>query len=167
VGCDQLPIGALAAFVGARLAIYELVRPHLLTSARTGLPVTSAEPIGFVPGPSGVTFTAGTVRIPDAWVLSSRIVDKAGQAASPAHLHQVLQSTCPLVVAHTEPSRVHFRRDASKCVSQISAKFHLAVTYQPASHYWPLQWSEMGIFTAAAAVLAGFCFWWLRHRRYA
>ena len=38
------------------------------------------------------------------------------------------------------------------------------ITYQPASHFWPLQWTETGIFVAAAVLLAGFCFWWTRRR---
>jgi hypothetical protein len=38
------------------------------------------------------------------------------------------------------------------------------LTYQPASHFWPLQWIETGIFVAAAAALVAFCFWWTRRR---
>ena len=34
-----------------------------------------------------------------------------------------------------------------------------AITYQPASRYWPFQWIETGIFLALALALAGFCFW--------
>jgi hypothetical protein len=158
---------ALAAFVAVRLAIYEFLRAHLLASAHTGLPVTAGQPVGFGPGPSGLTFTSGTVTIPNAWVLSSRIVDKAGRVASPASLHEFLQANCPLVVAHREPSRAQFRASADKCVSEISAKFHLAVTYQPASHYWPLQWLELAMFVAFAGILVGLCFWWVRRRRYA
>jgi hypothetical protein len=40
-----------------------------------------------------------------------------------------------------------------------------AITYQPASRYWPLQWLETGIFLALALVLAGCCFWRLGRRR--
>jgi hypothetical protein len=39
------------------------------------------------------------------------------------------------------------------------------VGYQPASHYWPLQAAETGIFLALALGLAGFCFWRLDRRR--
>ena len=38
------------------------------------------------------------------------------------------------------------------------------MTYQPASHFWPLQFAETGIFVAVAVLLAGFCFWWTRRR---
>jgi len=40
-----------------------------------------------------------------------------------------------------------------------------AITYQPASHYWPFQWIETGIFLALAFALAGVCFWRLGRRR--
>ncbi len=41
----------------------------------------------------------------------------------------------------------------------------VAESYQPASHYWPLQWSETGMFLALALALAGYCFWRLNRRR--
>ena len=37
-------------------------------------------------------------------------------------------------------------------------------SYQPVSHYWPLQLVETGIFLALALALAGFCFWRLDRR---
>ena len=46
-----------------------------------------------------------------------------------------------------------------------SRGFREAISYEPASHYWPLQWVETGIFLALALVLAGFCFWRLGRRR--
>ena len=38
------------------------------------------------------------------------------------------------------------------------------LTYQPISHYWVLQWSELAIFLGAAIALSGFCLSWIRHR---
>jgi hypothetical protein len=49
------------------------------------------------------------------------------------------------------------------CLAQYD--LHQSITYQPANHYWPLQWIETGIFTALAAALSGFCFWWIRRRQ--
>jgi hypothetical protein len=48
------------------------------------------------------------------------------------------------------------------CTARIAAKFHQVVTYQPGSHYWPMQWYELAIVLALAIVLGGFCFWWIR-----
>jgi hypothetical protein len=38
------------------------------------------------------------------------------------------------------------------------------ITDQPASRYWPFQWSEAAIFTGLALALAGGCLWWTRRR---
>ena len=51
----------------------------------------------------------------------------------------------------------------NKCVA--SHGIRVAESYQPAIHYWPLQWSETGMFLALALVLAGYCFWRLNRRR--
>jgi hypothetical protein len=48
------------------------------------------------------------------------------------------------------------------CVARIAAGYHEVVTYQPASRYWPLQWCELGVFLAAALLLAGACAWRVR-----
>ena len=44
--------------------------------------------------------------------------------------------------------------------------FHLrnVVTYQPASRYWPLQWSEAAIFVALAIAAGAACVWLVRRR---
>jgi hypothetical protein len=44
-------------------------------------------------------------------------------------------------------------------MSSLSHQLHLLVTYQPTSHYWPLQALETGIFLAAALVLIGGTIW--------
>ena len=51
----------------------------------------------------------------------------------------------------------------NNCVA--SHGIRVAENYQPASHYWPLQWSETGMFLALALALAGYCFWRLNRRR--
>jgi hypothetical protein len=40
----------------------------------------------------------------------------------------------------------------------------VAVSYQPVSHYWPLQFAETGLFLALALALARYCFWRLDRR---
>jgi hypothetical protein len=40
----------------------------------------------------------------------------------------------------------------------------VVVSYQPVSHYWPLQLAETGLFLALALALAGLCFWRLGRR---
>jgi len=53
--------------------------------------------------------------------------------------------------------------DPGHCVG--SRGIREAITYQPASRYWPFQWIETGIFIALALALAGVCFWRLGRSR--
>lgn len=159
----------LAAFVAARLAFAYLVRPQLLPPAHTNAPLSSGDSLGFLQTPSGVTFVAGNPTIPNAMVLSSRIADRPGHTATTQHLHAFVERACP-AIAHptTQPSTGSSHGPANPttfnhCVQQLSTTFHLATTYQPPSRYWPLQWSEAGIFIAAALILAGVSFWRIRH----
>jgi hypothetical protein len=48
------------------------------------------------------------------------------------------------------------------CVARVGTTFHEVVSYQPASRYWPLQWSELAVFTAVAVILAGLSLWRIR-----
>ena len=68
-----------------------------------------------------------------------------------------LPAACQAALAGLKPT------SPSQCLE--SRGFREAITYEPASRYWPLQWIETGIFLALALALAGFCFWWLGRRR--
>jgi hypothetical protein len=157
----------IIGFVAARLAFTHWIRPHLLAAAHAVTPLSSASNIGFQGDPSGaVTFIATNPHIPNAWTISSRIVDNAARTPTTQTLHTFLQRICPNIGA--PPNSGGTGRPApttfQDCIAHLSAKFHLAVTYQPASRYWTFQWLEMAIFLAAALILAGICFWWVRRR---
>ena len=79
-----------------------------------------------------------------AWVLSSQVIDKAGQP-----FHGAPPAGCPV--------------NLHACAAGIG-RLHLRelVTYLPASRYWTLQWYETAIFLAAAVALVGFCAWQAR-----
>jgi hypothetical protein len=122
--------------------------------------------LGFEAGRSGVTFVARDPSIPNTWILSSRIVDSSGRATTAQSIHGFLQTTCPSIGAPPlaggghPPSEEAFQT----CVTHLSAKFHLAIAYEPGSRYWPLQGLETAIFLGLAVLLVGFCFWWVRER---
>jgi hypothetical protein len=160
---------AIAAFVGARLAVWHWVRPHLATPTHAALPVAAAHRLGFVPGPAGAQFVIGGPSINNAWILSSRVVDRSGRPPSSAAMHHFLQTNCPVIaerVSHLGPGGGPPPGQSAfqQCVTHIAANFRLAVTYQPAGHYWQLQWLEFAIFAAGAIALAALAFWWLRRR---
>jgi hypothetical protein len=50
------------------------------------------------------------------------------------------------------------------CIAKLAAEYHEVVTYQPASRFWAFQGIETAIFLGLALLLAGLCFWWVRHR---
>ena len=89
---------------------------------------------------------------PEAWILSSGAVNAAGEPVS------TIPAPC------NAPSGVGkgFSPNAGACMA--SRGIREDITYQPASHYWPLQWIETGIFLALALALAGLCFWRLGRR---
>ena len=96
------------------------------------------------------------VSMPGAWILSDHTVNAAG--------HQVLGSTlfglCPLT---TSGGVTKHAPDSCFIQHLIQLGYNRSVlTYQPASRFWPLQWLETGILAAVAALLATFCYWWIR-----
>lgn len=160
---------SVVAFVAARLGIEFGVRPYLILPAHTSVALSATSNVGFGPDPSGaITFMAGDPTIPNAWVTSSQVVDSAGEVPSDQSLHQFLVGACPNIASppttgvggHGPANQTIFQ----DCITQLSAKYHQAVTYQPPSRYWTFQWYETAIFVGLAVVLVGFCFWWVQRR---
>jgi hypothetical protein len=171
----------LIGFAGARLAFTYWIRSHLASPVHESISLTSptATPGFGIQQPGGlVSLNAPSVGIPNGWVYSTSIVNKAGAAPT----SQELTRACPALVRNlkagplgppsqaTVTRRVRaasgFRSEFQSCMERLSATFHTAVTYQPASRFWPFQWAEMGVFLAAAIALCFFAHWWLR-RQYA
>ena len=84
-----------------------------------------------------------------AWVLTNTSITTTGQVfTGPAN-----------------PQYCGENQGADACLNWIgSLGLRQDLTYQPASHFWPLQFTETGIFVAAALLLAALCFWWTRRR---
>jgi hypothetical protein len=87
---------------------------------------------------------------PGAWILSSGPVNAAG--------HPV--STTP---AACDAPSVASGPDFYGCLT--SHGIREAITYQPASRYWPFQWAETALYLVLALGLAGYCFRRLNRRR--
>jgi hypothetical protein len=171
----------LACFALVRYAVQQYVRPNLLAAQQVATPLRAPPIYG------------GSIAIgppdPADWVLSDNVVTPSGTVIGHyggigpdggfgfsvanngiARFNGV--GRCPNRIPvppggirnnfHT-PAQAHAAQAAiQRCVDS----FHLreVVTYQPTSHYWPLQWSEAGIFLAVAAALGGACVWWVRRR---
>jgi hypothetical protein len=130
--------GTLVGFFVARFGVQLLVRPHLMAS------VTVNRPMAFGPSPS-----AG------GWALSSHTVDAAGHRVSGAAVERALVEGCRL-------TRDSTTADYAACAKRLG--LHDLQRIQPGGHFWALQAWEAALFLALAAVLAGLCFWWVRHR---
>ncbi|HEX4218946.1 MAG TPA: hypothetical protein VHZ02_11290 [Acidimicrobiales bacterium] len=163
----------VAVFVGVRLAVTYWVRPHFQSPVTKTLKLGTNAFGGFVMTPSGVQVTAPNLTVPNGWVLSTSIVDKAGNPPTSAFL----RNACPGVATppqgrssvgnlsggSTHAVPVHIQQ-MQHCISEITAKFHGVATYQPASRYWPFQIYETALFVVLALALAGVSYWWLRRR---
>jgi hypothetical protein len=134
----------LALFAAVQIAMPLWIRPNLFTPNHTTVAI--GRDITFSNNTQG-NFTLATGSLagqPGAWILSSGAVDAAGHPVSTA------PSACmQAMVNGAGPSGVN-------CLA--SHGIRIAVTYQPASHYWPFQWTETGIYIAVALALAGYCF---------
>jgi hypothetical protein len=140
----------LAIFAAVQVAVPLWVRPHLIPPDRT------IARIGPVPGDAqAVALDYGNLTAvsvpgqPGAWIISSGAINAAGQQVS------MLPAAC----AGYGPKA----QDPGQCLD--SQGYREAISYEPASCYWPLQGIETGIFLAFALGLAGLCFWRLGRRR--
>lgn len=139
----------LAIFVGVQLAMPFLVRPHLITPVRavSALKVANVQSVSIVGGAGGGLQVGAGANVPGAWVYSEQVTTASGST----DLGRAVQcgpnfgyNACQAAIA-----RLHLRE---------------VVVYQPASRYWAFQWYETAIYLAAALVLAGLCWWWVRRR---
>jgi hypothetical protein len=167
----------LLPYLGARLAVAFWIRPHLMTPLRVTAPLSLGNPGQMnVPGAGAPS--------PADWILSSATLNKAGQVigqngtinlpggqqgigfqSGPGGIWLGNVGRCPNIPAGAAigPGSNLGRSGALQtCVDKLGV--HQQLIYQPISRYWIFQGCELAIFLGAAAVLAGFCFWWVRRR---
>jgi hypothetical protein len=159
----------LVVFTAARLAFRLLARPRLLPPVNLALPLdpatTSYGAAGFLPLMPASSLQPAAPDLPNAWVTSIGLVSGKGKGLTAGEL----ASTCPGLGGRAAgggaggsghgPAPQGVVTATQECVARIAVTYHEAVTYQPASRYWPLQWHELCVFLAAALLLAGACAW--------
>jgi ABC-type transport system involved in multi-copper enzyme maturation permease subunit len=146
----------LAIFGVVQFVIPLWIRPHLVPSSRTIATIKAAGANVYALGRVTMAGSAGAVPgQPGAWILSSGFADTAGRSVST--VPRACESAIQAVQGPRNPVRLN------NCLT--SHGIRVTESYQPLSHYWPLQWAETGLFLALALALAGFCFWRLGRRR--
>jgi hypothetical protein len=164
---------SLGGFVLARIAVQQWVRPHFLPPRHLTASLANAS-FGFVSrngGPPDLITKAGGPS--GSWVLNTQLVDHAGHATTFAERTAFVSKYCPGIVGpapvgkgdgHPVPAPPALDRAFQACHAQAVQAFHVLVTYQPRSHYWPFQWMELGTYLLLGLLAAGGCFWWVTRR---
>jgi len=167
----------IVGYFGARYLVTQYIRSHIFTPLRASLPfhlqltatgvgatigppqpndlVVSNQVVtgsGRVVGQSGVIGPNGNLGVTDLKGNGTAVFTGVGRCPN-----RIPVSTGPHW--HTVPAT---QAALQRCVD--SFHLHQLVSYQPASRYWPLQWSEAAIFVALAGVLAVGCVCWVRWR---
>jgi hypothetical protein len=171
----------LVGFVVVRLAVWEWVRPNLMTPLHKTVPDTTPASLAStgsvhvsIFGPGLMTQGQGSLPAND-WVLSGQTVNAAGHVIGqnglitgginlgPGSPGLTIQGvgTCHGITPPT-PGGPEVGPLIQKCFDQLHIRDVL--TYQPAVRYWPFQWYELAIFLALAIVLVTLCFWWVQRR---
>jgi hypothetical protein len=156
----------LAGFIGVRLVIAQFLRTHLIPATVAYSPVLS----GTWPTPQGPSL-----------ILSTGMADKFGQPIPEVYSREIagvpvsyLSAACrklaapftyngnPGDITPTGHPTAATQKLIDSCVRASGVRNY--VSYQPASHYWPLQFAETGIFAVLAIALVAVAFAVLRYR---
>jgi hypothetical protein len=169
----------LGVFIGVRVIVTYLVRPYLLPAKHLMVPA-SQRSFGIGLSPSGVAVFPQPPNWPNAWIYSTKLINKSGQSPSTSYLNHACPSLLKLLstpqpmptgagvsigksVAHSAaPPGVN--EAFQSCTNALSSKFHEVVTYQPGSRYWPLQGLETALFMVLGVALLVVAFRWTRTR---
>ena len=152
----------LALFVAVQVAVPLWVRPApgARRPPRPSRSVrdTSTGSVRTGPGEPG-RLTVHTAERGD-WILSNQTVDADGRPPG-------LPAGCRLLRRGRRSQGAGAGQGAAcdACLDRLTTEgYRQQLVYQPAGHFWPLQWAETGLYLGASALLAGFCFWWTRRR---
>jgi len=156
----------LAIFIAVQVVVTAGVRPHLLPSTTESVALnqtTMSQAIRF--DRADPRTGLATVDLPapgGAWVHSeSAILNSAGQP-----VHDTLFANCFNATLNESASGKGGSTGEGAMGACIAPdNLHVDITYQPASHYWQLQWIETALYTVLAALLALTCFRRIRRLR--
>ena len=150
----------------------EYLRPNLIAPLKASLPFSLR-----VTG-TGIGATIGPPQ-PNDLVVSRQIATGTGKLVGESWEHlgefnlkgngtAVFTGVgrCPNRIPVSTGPHWHTIPSTQAALQRCIDSFHLrqVITYQPASRYWPLQWSEAAIFVGGAVALIAVGLWWVRMR---
>ncbi len=147
----------LVVFAAVMVAFPLLVRPYLLPATVETVTITQSNIRQITGNSQGVAESLTVAEPAGAWVLTNETVDPDGNAVSP--LPDAVQDCLP-----RPGGKPPALGNVTECLAQLDGLgYHQNLVYQPAGHFWPLQWIETAIFLALSSLLTWFCFRRLRH----
>jgi hypothetical protein len=141
--------------IGAAMALSILfLRPNLAGQSTYQGPLT-ADRIGGISlslsDPARRIRIEAEVPVQHAWVLSSDVTTSTGAPWAG-----------PYDPAKCGPDAPGGRMACNEWIA--SQNLQQKVIYVGPEKFWSLQWRELGVFVGVSALLAAFCFWWIRRR---
>ena len=163
---------SLGVFIFVRIAVQQWVRPHLLPSKTMLSSLLGGKEFGFFSNNGGpVDLVARADGPHNSWVLSTHIMDATGHVTTAAERSAFVHRYCAAIATPPPPGgpnsravRIADPSSIESCRHHAAQSFHLLITYQPASHYWPLQLLETGVFAVLALLAMVGCYWWITRR---
>lgn len=139
----------LALYVSAVVAMPLWVRAQLIPARQETIALDPQNLMGISISDDSGTINVFGEEVEGAWTVGNRTITSDGATF-----------TGPV-----DPTTCGPNGNQAKCQEWLgSLGLRQDLLYHPDSHFWPLQWAEAGVFIGLAAVLAAFCFWWIRHR---
>jgi ABC-type transport system involved in multi-copper enzyme maturation permease subunit len=164
-------VATLVLYVFTRVASALWIRPHLLSPKHTASSLLDANGFGFTARDGApLTMIVRGSGPPQSWTLHSHLVTSTGQRPSASALTTFLQQNCPSIgLPPTAPAGRGIKAAPDPaafraCQAAAARTYHLDLSYQPAGHYWPLQWLETGVFVGLALLAAAGCYWLITRR---
>jgi hypothetical protein len=142
----------LVVFAAVQILMATLVQPHLIPPVHATAPFnanTANEVVMTSSGNGPITMILkGNFSRPGAWILSNQTITPSGR------------------VFDGPPGRACTANVPQQDCSNWLNSLHLRqlISYQPASRFWPLQWTETAIYLVLAAGLGTLCTWQIRRR---
>jgi hypothetical protein len=158
----------LVGFIATRMVTQYLLRPHLFAPLHQVSPLSPSLGVGIGLNNGQVSIDAGHPNLHGGWITSSKIVDATGHSPTSDFVRRACSAAINVPPPSGSGQRVHAGRPAQQaftsCISNVGARFHEVIAYQPNSRFWEFQWAEAGIFLGLAVLLAVACVGLVRRR---